>query len=295
MHMEKTSVPTIAFATRTYYLLTKPGIIFGNAVTATAGFALGSRGNLDYFLFLMTVVGLSLVIASACVFNNYIDRFTDAKMARTRNRPLVTGLISTHKALLFASLLGIFGTISLFVFTNILALSVALFGFVFYVVFYSFSKYHTTYATLIGSVAGAVPPVVGYCAASDRLDMGALILFAMIGTWQMPHFFAIAIYRLRDYTAASIPLLPIQKGIHKTKVQMALYIAAFIGVSSMLFWFGYVNWSFLLIALGLGLSWLWLSILGFKARADQVWARKMFGFSLVVVMGISFSIPFLVR
>lgn len=290
--MESLSIPAFTFATRTYCLLTKPGIIMGNAITTAGGFALASRGSFNFLLFLATLIGISLVIASACVFNNYIDRVADEKMERTKNRALAKGAISSRSAILFAIVLGFMGIFTLSFFSNILALGIALFGFFVYVVLYSFSKYHSIHGTLIGSIAGAVPPVVGYCAARNSFDSGALILFVMIALWQMPHFFAIAIYRLKDYAAASIPVLPLKKGMHATKIQMTYYIIAFTGVACTLFAFNYVGYAFLIVASILGLAWLMLCIKGFKSNNDQLWARKMFIFSLVVVMGICFAIPF---
>lgn len=290
--MEKISIPAFTYLTRTYCLLTKPGIIFGNVITTVGGFTLASKGKFNFWLFLATIIGLSLVIASACVFNNYIDRDLDKKMSRTKNRALALGLISEQRAIIFAIFLGLTGTLLLFLFTNLLTVSIALFGFFVYVILYSFSKYHSIHGTLIGSIAGAVPPVVGYCAVSNRFDLGALILFAMIALWQMPHFFAIAIYRLEDYAAASIPVLPIKKGIQVTKFHMMLYIAAFIAVSFLLTMFGYTGFSFLIVAAFLGFSWLGLSIKGFRCKDDKLWARKMFLFSLIIVMGLCIAIPF---
>ncbi|HSX26517.1 MAG TPA: heme o synthase [Chlamydiales bacterium] len=268
---------------KTYYLLTKPGIIMGNAITTISGFFLASQGHFDLWLFIATLIGLPSVIASACVFNNYIDRHADAKMARTKNRALVKGLISGRSALLFAIFLGLFGFTILALYTNLLAVAIAALGFFVYVVLYSVWKYRSTYATLIGSISGAVPPVVGYCAASGRFDMGAALLFMILVLWQMPHFFSIAMYRFTDYTAASIPVLPVKKGIPTTKIHMLLYIIAFIIACLMLTVFGYTGYTYLIAASLLGLIWLLLCIKGFKADNDKVWGRQMFIFSLVLI------------
>lgn len=268
---------------RTYYLLMKPGIIFGNLITTAGGFALASKGHFDILLFLATFIGLSGVIASACVLNNYIDRESDKKMERTKNRALVRGVISGRNAIIFAIFLGLVGFLVLGIYTNILAVLIALTGFLFYVVLYSFGKYLSTFGTAIGSIAGAVPPVVGYCAVSNHLDPGAFLLFLILVLWQMPHFFAIAMYRFDDYAAASIPVLPVVKGMHKTKIRMLLYIIAFIPTTVMLTLSGYTGYAYLSVAVLLGFAWLWLCIKGFKGGNDKVWARQMFLFSLVVV------------
>jgi protoheme IX farnesyltransferase len=133
---------------------------------------------------------------------------------------------------------------------------------------------------------------VGYCAVKGSFDLGALILFLMIVLWQMPHFFAIAIYRLEDYAAASIPVLPIKRGMFATKVQMLLYTLAFVAVSCMLTFFGVAGYSYLFVALFLGSVWSYLCFKGFRAANDKLWARQMFSFSLIIVIALCGAIPF---
>jgi protoheme IX farnesyltransferase len=283
-------IPAYTFAVRSYSLLTKPGIMLGNAITVAGGFFLAARGQISFLLFLQTVMGLSLLIGSSCVFNNYIDRVADAKMARTKNRALAKGTIPVNRALLFAFILGSFGAFLLFFFTNPLTLFVALFGFFVYVILYSFSKYYSMHGTLIGSVAGAVPPVVGYTAVSHQFDMGSLILFVLVALWQMPHFFAIAIFRKDDYAKALIPVLPIVKGIFATKVQMLLYTIIFLFVSPLLTLFGYTGYGYFTLAILLSFGWIWLSIQGFSKETNDIrWARKMFAYSLVVITSLSIA------
>lgn len=269
---------------KTYYMLTKPGIIMGNIVTTAAGFALASKWHIDIWLFLATIIGLGFVIASAGVFNNYIDRAMDAKMSRTKDRPLAKGSISSQKALLFGTVLGIAGFLTLGEFTNLLTVFVAFIGFFVYLVLYAFLKYHSFYGTIVGSIAGGVPPVVGYCAASNQFDLGAFILFMILVLWQMPHFFSIAVYRFDDYAAASIPVLPVQKGMLVTKIHMVLYIIAFTMTALMLTAIGYTGNMYFAVAGLLGLTWLGLCINGFKIKDDAIWARKMFVYSLAVIM-----------
>lgn len=224
-----------------------------------------------------------MIIASACVFNNAIDRDADEKMSRTKDRPLPKGLISARSALAFALLIGAMGGYILATYTNLLTAMVALSGFFIYVVVYSLWKYRSTNATLIGSVAGAVPPVVGYLAVSNHFDAAAWILFAIVLLWQMPHFYAIAVYRIEDYIAASIPVLPITQGMFLTKVFMSLYIVAFIVSTFLLITYGYTGTAYLVSALVLGFAWLALSLFGFRAKDNTKWAKQMFRFSLVVI------------
>jgi protoheme IX farnesyltransferase len=272
---------------RTYYLLTKPGIIVGNLITTGGAFALASKGHIDFSLFLVTLLGLGLVIASACVFNNCIDRENDKKMARTKNRPLPKGLISVRSALLFATLLGFLGCTILALGTNSIALYTALMGFVVYVILYSFSKVRTVYGTLIGSASGAIPPVVGYTAVSGRFDLGAALLFLILILWQMPHFYAIAMYRLEDYSAASIPTLPAVRGSEVTKIRMILYVLAFTLALPLLVLTGHTGYIYLALATPLSVIWLWICYKGIKAEDDKIWARSVFRFSLFVIVGLS--------
>jgi protoheme IX farnesyltransferase len=275
-----------------YYLITKPGIIFGNLLTVAAGFLLASKGKIDFWLFFATLIGLTFIMASACVFNNYIDRKIDKKMERTKNRALATGLISGRNAIVFAILLAIIGNLTLFLYTNLLTVVVAAIGFFVYVVLYSLWKCRTIYGTAIGSIAGAVPPVVGYCAVSNHFDVGALIFFTMMVLWQMPHFFSIAMYHIDDYAAAEIPVLPVKKGMLRTKIHMVLYILGFILTSVMLTFFGYTGYMYLIVTASIGLAWLGLCMKGFVSDDDQLWGKRMFRLSLLLITAICFVIPF---
>lgn len=277
---------------KAYVALLKPGILFGNAVTMTGGFALAAKAAFPLPLFLITFLGLCLVIASACTFNNCIDLKADQLMTRTKKRPLATGALSMNHALLFASISGLLGATLLYFRVNFLAFAIASLGFAIYVFCYSFAKYYTTYATLIGSIAGAIPPVIGYCAFTNQIDLGAYLLFAIITLWQMPHFYAIAIYRIEDYAAASIPVLPLKKGIKATQHHMIYYIIAFTLASSLLTVYGYTNLFYLIMTAVLGVVWLAFCLRGFSLQEHKIWARKMFIFSLVVVMVLCSVIPF---
>lgn len=269
---------------KAYYLLAKPGIIYGNAVSTVAGFFLASKHHFSPGLFLVTLLGISLVMASGCVFNNYIDKDIDAVMKRTRNRALVKGTISDRNALVYATVLGLVGTALLGLWANWLTAAIALFGLLVYVVFYGITKRRTVYGTLVGAVAGAVPPVVGYCAVTNHLDLAAWLLFAILVVWQMPHFYAIAIYREEDYGSVSIPVLPVKSGIAITKIHMAVYIALFIITTSLLTVFGYTGITYLVVSLVVGVAWFRLALQGFTTPKDVIWARKLFRFSLIVLV-----------
>ncbi len=280
----------VSRAIKTYYQLTKPGIIYGNLLTATAGFLLASRGQVNLGLLLATLAGTSLVIASACVFNNYIDRRVDAMMARTRSRALVSGLISGQSAIIYATVLGLAGVLLLAMYTNSLTVGIGLVAFIDYVILYGIFKRHSPFGTIVGSISGAASIVAGYTAVTARFDTGAFLLFLILVLWQMPHFYAIAIYRFDDYAAAKIPVLPVKKGVAATKLRIPVYIVAFIMAATMLTSLGYAGYVYLTITVGLGLTWLWLSLQGYKTPDTKLWARQMFRFSLLVITGLSLGL-----
>lgn len=273
-----------------YYNLTKPGIIYGNAITAIAGFLLASKDKINLGLFVATIAGVCLVIASACVFNNYIDRGIDKQMARTKNRALVKKTIPAVNALIYGAVLGLVGFIVLIIYTNALTVFIGLVAFATYVILYGISKRRTVHGTLVGSIAGSAPIVAGYCAVTDRFDGAALLLFLILAFWQMPHFYSIAMYRHDDYKAAGLPVLPVKKGIKVTKIQIVLYVTAFIIACVLLRVLGYANNVYLAIIMVISLAWLSIGLRGFRTTNDKVWARKMFFFSLVTILGLSFAL-----
>ena len=271
-----------------YLQVTKPGIIFGNLISVVGGFLLASKGSIDYPLFLATLVGVSLVVASGCVFNNYIDRDIDKKMERTKNRVLVKGLIAPNVTLVYATALGIAGFALLYTAANPLAMWLAVMGFVVYVGVYSlYMKRHSVYGTLIGSLSGAAPPVIGYCAVTNEFDMGALILLAIFSLWQMPHSYAIAIFRFTDYQAANISVLPVVKGISVAKNHITVYILAFMIATLMLTLSGYAGYKYLVVAAAVSVWWLGMALRGYKTENDSIWARKLFVFSIVAITSLS--------
>jgi heme o synthase len=275
-------------AIKKYILVTKPGIIFGNLVTTAGGFLLASKGRIDIAALLLTITGISLVVASGCVFNNFIDRHLDRKMARTCNRVLAQGLMSPKAAVFYASLLGTTGVALLWSATNMLCVTIVLFGFAIYVGVYSlYLKRHSVYGTLIGSLAGAAPPLAGYCAAGNCFDPGALILFSIFTLWQMPHCYAIAIYRLKDYAAAGIPVLPAHQGMPAAKKYIVVYILAFMAAALMLTIGGYTGYMYLAVAAAMSLSWLWMALAGFKKSDKRIWAKKLFIFSILTIAVLS--------
>lgn len=270
-----------------YLSLTKPGIIRGNAYTAAAGYFLAASGSIEWSTFVAMLAGLSLVIASGCVFNNYIDQDIDKKMTRTKNRALVTGKIKPNDALVFGLALGVAGTTTLTLFVNGLTTLVALIGFLAYVAVYGIGKRKTVYGTAIGSISGAIPPVVGYSAASDQLDIGAALLFAILVFWQMAHFYSIALLRAKEYASAGIPVYPLIKGARRTKFEIMLYIIGFTIACTLLTVADYTSVWYAIACVVVGLMWFGNGWRIYKSVTDKKWGGAMFGYSLLALISWS--------
>ncbi|WP_151766463.1 heme o synthase [Acinetobacter seifertii] len=276
-----------------YLFLTKPGILFGNFITTLGGFFLAAQGSIDILLLLLTLIGTTLVVASGCVVNNVIDQDIDIKMQRTQNRALVKKTISPTVALVYAFVLGLIGFSILWFGVNGYAFLFAVIGFVVYVGFYSlWTKRTSIHQTVIGSISGASPPVIGYTAVTHQFDVAALLLFLAYGLWQMPHSWAIAIYRFDDYKNAGIPILPVARSIYRTKIECVIYILLFAAVLNGLYCFGYTNIFFLITFNALTAYWFYLSIIGFKAENDQLWAKRFFLYSVILITLLSLSFSF---
>ncbi|MEN8991372.1 heme o synthase [Acinetobacter sp. YH12129] len=271
-----------------YLFLTKPGILFGNFVTALGGYFVAAQGSVDFLLLLLTLLGTLFVVASGCVVNNVIDQDIDSKMQRTQNRAMVKKSISIPVALVFALVLGVFGFSILWFWVNAYAFLFAVIGFVVYVGFYSlWTKRTTIHQTIIGSLSGAAPPVIGYTAVANQFDLGALLIFIGYAFWQMPHSWGIAVYRFDDYKNAGIPILPVARSIHRTKVESLVYVILFCITMNGLYFYGYANWIYMIVLNALSLYWIYLTIQGFKAEDDQVWAKQYFMFSVKLITVIS--------
>lgn len=275
---------------RAYYRLTKPGIIYGNLLTCLAGFLVASQNEIDWGLLLATLLGTASVIACGCVINNYLDRGIDSKMNRTKRRAFVTQSITAGSAIVFGISLGLIGFGLLALYVNWLTILAGATGLFFYLVLYSFFKRRSPYGTLVGSVSGSTPPVAGYVAVTASLDKTACLLFLCLVSWQMAHFYAIAIYRLRDYRAAGIPVWPIIKGVSATKRQIIFYIVSFIALCVALAALSPVGWLFLVATVTAGVWWLRLALKTWSSQADEVWAKQLFMASLLVILIFSVSL-----
>ena len=275
---------------RVYYNLAKPGIIYGNLITTAGGFLYGSILHIHFGSLLGILLGTSLVIAGGCVFNNFLDRDIDMHMKRTQKRATVTGAISPGATLVYGSSLGIVGLLTLGIFTNTLSTMIGAFGLFSYAIIYTYFKRHTVHGTLIGAVPGALPPLAGYTAATNQLDVSAWLLFTILVLWQMVHFYAISIYRLKDYAKAKIPLMSVVYGVQATKIQMSLYACGFMVAIVSLAYFSYAGLLYLAIMLPLSLWWLIIVFMGLWTAESSAWARKVFFMSLIMLPAFSVAL-----
>jgi protoheme IX farnesyltransferase len=262
-------------------------VLYGNALTVAAGYFLASQGNVNVLVFLAVFIGSSFIIGAACALNNYLDQDIDAVMERTKSRVLVSGKIKGHRAVIFSAALGLAGLIILLLWTNLLVAVLGVIGFVTYVVFYGMqSKRRSIHGTLVGSISGAIPILAGYCAVNGVIDAGAIIVFVILFAWQFPEFYSIAIYRQKEYAAAGVPVLPVVKGLARTKREIFLYTALFLIATLLLTVFGYTGYIYAAVMGTLSIYWLWIASKGFLAPDSDAWARRMFRFSMIIILAL---------
>lgn len=264
-----------------FVALTKPGILRSNLIAVFAGFWVASHWDLNYGKLILTLIGTVLIMASSCVFNNYFDRELDTKMARTKNRALPIGKLTPKTVLWYAVILGIVGLSVLFSFSGWLAGVFGIVGMLVYVVVYTlWLKRTSTWSTSVGAISGAMPPIIGYVAVSGKVDLGAVMLFALLFLWQPPHFWALGIRRVEEYRAAGFPLLPVVKGIPRTKLQMIPYLVLLIPIPVLMYVYNYTGIWFLVIGVVLSVAWLLMALSGIRSKDNEAWARKVFLFSV---------------
>lgn len=273
---------------RSYLQLIKPGITLSNTISGIAGFFLAASFMPFSWLILVGAVGgIAFIIASACVMNNILDRNIDKRMKRTAKRDVASGVISIPKALVFGIVIGLVGFGLLIFLTNTLTVMLGVIAYVWYVAIYGLAKRTTVYSTLIGGVAGALPPVAGYTALTGTIDAGAIILFLILFFWQMPHFYAIAMFRQSDYASANLPVWSVKYGMKSSKLQILLFTIVFAVIFALPTVFNYTGIVYLLGSLALSGYWLYKGISLYNKIDDVKWARTMFGVSLLVMLAMS--------
>jgi protoheme IX farnesyltransferase len=233
--------------------LTKPRITFLVLITTLVGFYMGSRDGLNFLLLFHTILGTALVASGASALNQYFEREMDARMVRTRRRPLPDGRLVPHEALVFSAAIAIAGVLYLIFFVNLLTGAIGAATLVGYILIYTPLKTRTTLCTLIGAFPGAAPPVMGWTAARGEIDAVALSLFAILFLWQMPHFFAIAWIFTEDYLRAGFSM---HGSGERTGRQIILYCCALIPISVLPTFFGLTGMIYLLGAILFGFIYL---------------------------------------
>jgi protoheme IX farnesyltransferase len=184
----------------------------------------------------------------------------------------------------YGVVLSILGFTILATCTNWITVLVGITGIVDYVIIYGYAKRKSIHGTFIGGVAGATAIVAGYTAVTSKFDLGALLLFLIMFIWQMPHFYAIAIYRARDYKNAGLPVMSVVKGIRLTQFLSLAYIALYVLASSSLTAFGFTGYTCLIVMLVMSLVWFWIGMLGLANDEPIRWGHKIFGFSLIILL-----------
>lgn len=278
----RNSEPQTNSFVKDFLALIKIGIVNSNLVTTFTGLWLAFQFTDRHFLqdldiMFFTLIGTAFIIAGSGAMNNYIDLDIDPVMKRTKSRPTVTGRFTPRFVMTVALILLFVGEILLFM-ASFAAGVWGLAGIISYVVLYSmWSKRRYVSNTIVGSISGAIPPVIGWAAVEPSLSMGALALFCIMFAWQPPHFYALAMKRTEEYRAAHIPMLPVIKGFYRTKVSMLFWIVLLFPLPFLLTKLGI---GFIILATVLNLGWFMLAVIGFKAKDDLKWANKMFIYSL---------------
>jgi heme o synthase len=255
------SAPVIG-SWRDYVALTKPRIMTLLLLTGICGMFVGARGVPPLGSLVALIVGLALACGGASALNHVLDRDIDSLMGeRTKARPVTAGRVPAAYALEFGLALSALSFVLLAGVVNVLTAALALVGNLFYVVVYTrWLKRTTPQNIVIGGAAGAVPPLVGWAAATGNLTLPALFLFLIVFFWTPPHFWALALLIKRNYAAAGIPMLPVVRGDRETVKQIVLYSFVMVGVTVVPFVWGTLGLAYLVAALALGAGFIWLAV-----------------------------------
>ncbi|MFC7440722.1 heme o synthase [Laceyella putida] len=273
---------------RDFVEVTKPGINKSNLFATFVGYFLAAGFTLfDWSTLVFTLLGTALVIAGGCAINNFYDRDIDPLMERTKTRSVAEGRMKPTVALWYGIILTVVGMLVLGIGVNLLSAVLALVGFVVYVFIYTmWLKRTSTLNTVVGGFSGAVPPMIGWVAVTNSIDLNAWALFLILFMWQPPHFFALAIRKADDYRRAGIPMLPVVKGLKETKKQTLIFTLLLIPSSVLLFVTGANSWFYLVCALCLGVIYIALAIKGFYTDDQEKWSKQMFFYSLIYLTTI---------
>ena len=269
---------------RDYLELTKPRVVALMILTSLIGMLLAVPGMVPLDVLIFGNLGIALVAGSAAAVNHYVDRRIDVHMLRTQNRPMAKGRLSSTEALGFAAILGVLGTAILVVFANVLTALLTIAALIGYAIIYTlYLKRATPQNIVIGGLAGAAPPLLGWVAVTGEVHPYSLLLVLIIFAWTPPHFWALAVHRQDDYAKAEIPMLPVTHGEKYTIFNILLYTLLLIVVSVLPYVFGMFGWIYLIGALILGGRFLYWAIVMFLGKSRDS-GMKTFRYSIWYLM-----------
>ena len=271
---------------RDYLELTKPNVVLLMLMTSLIGMLLAVPGWVPWPILVFGNLGIAFCAGAAAVVNHIVDRKIDTKMARTFNRPVATGSVTPRNAAIFAIVLTSLGTLILLVFTNALTAFLTLLASVGYAFIYTlFLKRATPQNIVIGGIAGAAPPLLGWSAVTGEIHGHALLLVLIIFAWTPPHFWALALHRSAEYKNAEIPMLPVTHGEQYTKLHVILYTALLICVSLLPFATQMFGWLYLLGAVVLGGGYVYYVVVLWVTQRPGV-GMDAFRYSIVYLMAL---------
>ena len=268
-----------------YLTLCKIKVVTLIMLTAVVGMFMATKDLPPLGLVLFASIGIAFAASSAAVFNHIIDQKIDNEMKRTEKRPLPEGKISPQTALFFGVILGVTGIGVLLIAVNVLTAVLTLLALIGYAVFYTmYLKRATPQNIVVGGAAGAAPPLLGWTAITNSIDLGALLLFAIIFIWTPPHFWALAIHRKKEYAKVNIPMLPVTHGHYFTRIQILLYTILLVIISIVPYLIGMSGLIYLVGALSLGLVFLYFAVQLLRLPEDKRLPMRTFGYSINYLM-----------
>lgn len=269
---------------RNYIELCKARVVLLMLLTSMVGMALVPAGYFSWFVFVIGNIGIALVASGAAVVNHIVDRHIDCLMRRTENRPIVQGKISTMHAIIFSAILSALGIFLLIRYVNLLTAILTFCSLIGYAGIYTFYLKHATSQNIvIGGLAGAMPPLLGYVAMTNFVDLNAILLVLIIFVWTPPHFWALAIYRVEEYAKAKVPMLPVTHGIAYTKLNILIYTIILFAVTLLPFFTHLCGWVYLISAVILNARFIQWGVRLYRTD-DPAVGFKMFRYSIVYLM-----------
>ena len=269
---------------RDYVELCKPRVVALMLITVLVGMFLAVPGGVPWVILFAGLIGIGFCAGSAAAINHLLDRHIDGVMTRTYKRPVARGSVSVRQAIGFAAILGTLGLTVLVYFVNVLTASLTFATLIGYAGIYTgYLKRATAQNIVIGGLAGAAPPLLGWTAVTNHFDPQALLLVLIIFTWTPPHFWALAIYRFEDYRNAEIPMLPVIYGIPYTKLNVLLYTILLFVVSLLPFLVGMSGWLYALTAIALGSRFMYWAIILIRREQQRI-AMRTFRFSIIYLL-----------